>query len=125
MSLLKKLILLIIGGTTSLIIAACYGIQGMYDAITVRLNAQDQDGEPIQGLQVQSTCYGNNYEMAYTDTEGDVYLGFDESMDLDECVAELTDVDGADNGGEFQTKTVPLHDGAADVFVTMEPVSAD
>lgn len=125
MGLLKKLLLLIVGGTTSLIIAACYGVQGMYDAISVRVNAKDQDGEAISGLEVRSNCDGTDYQTVYTDTEGDAYLGFDQSVELDNCTAELVDVDGVENGGEFESKTVPLHSGATEVFVTMEPVPAD
>lgn len=124
MGILKKLILIIIGGTTSLIIAACYGVQSVYDTV-IRLNTTDQDGEVIQGLQVQSVCGGDAYELTYTDEEGDAHLSFGEYQDIDDCVAEITDIDGADNGGEFESKTVPLHDSAEGVFVTMEPVTAD
>ena len=121
MEAVKKLLMLAVSGTTSLIIAACYGVGGMYDDLTLLIRAKDQAGEPIPGLQVSALCNEAVHEVVLTNEFGEGYLGFAQGQDIGQCNAMVEDVDGEENG-EFQSQEVPLMAEVTEYDVTMEPV---
>ena len=64
-------------------------------------------------------CDGSIYEQL-TDAAGDVDIYVPDYTDLGTCVATVTDIDGAENGGDVATETVQLNstDGEYDVEMT-------
>ncbi len=117
--IVRKALLFVVCGTTTVIIAACYGVSAGVDNIVVWLRAHDSAGTPIEGLEVVLDCDGT-VDQQLTDAYGDVEFYVSEYTDLETCSATLTDVDGADNGGDFATQTVQLNatDGEYDVEMT-------
>jgi len=114
-----KMLLFVVTGTGTLVIAACYGVPVGIDNIVVWLRVHNSAGTPIEGLEVSLDCDGSTYEQL-TDASGDVEIYVPEYTDLGACVATITDIDGADNGGDFATQTVQLNstDGEYDVEMT-------
>ncbi len=102
-------------GTVSLFMAACYGVMYSVRHLTVR----DPDSNPIPGLNVTELERGiQHYDPVQTDAQGEVMLFVD--WEGEDSVARIEDMDGAENGGDFQTMDVPLN-GDVDVAVTVLP----
>ena len=81
-----------------------YGCPTVHFSLKARV--VDEAGKPIEGIEVQTkdnAFYADNY----SDAEGNIDLNGsmwpDTNIDL-----VFTDVDGAENGGEFEEKTVEL-----------------
>ena len=75
---------------------------------SLKARVVDEAGKPIEGIEVQTK---NNafYADNYSDTEGNIDLNVsmwpDTNIDL-----VFTDVDGAENGGEFETLNLNIAD---------------
>lgn len=84
----------------SLTCVACYGT--MYDEYNPRFLASgrvvDSEGEPIQGIEVSSG------QRTTTDREGRFRLG------ASYAYLQIEDVDGVENGGEFEAREIALED---------------
>lgn len=77
---------------------ACYGVEYQeYDpSFAASGRVVDEEGNPIQGIRVK---LGHE---TYTDAMGGFYA-FGRSQHL-----EFEDVDGAENGGDFESRTITL-----------------
>lgn len=100
---LKKILLLLfpIMGVT---LTACYGVP--HADFKVSGKVMDEENQPINNIQVQ---VGAEWNRVYTDTAGNYQihgeLGFDENQTLRVAV---TDIDGEENGGEFESAIIDL-----------------
>ena len=100
---LKKILLFLfpIMGVT---LTACYGVP--HADFKVSGKVMDEENQPINNIQVQ---VGNEWNKVYTDTAGNYQihgeLGLDEFQTLRVAV---TDVDGEENGGEYESAMIDL-----------------
>lgn len=123
----------IIGGTFTLVIAACYGSPSMgpnatYGTAKVKLT--DVDGKPVPGLQVDvmrpSFDNGNggiaiamtNTNANRTDSNGLADYGYDTRAAYIEV--GIRDVDGTNNGGLFISTNVRLTDYTGTNTITVK-----
>ncbi len=60
--------------------------------------------QPVQGIQI-----GLGGETVITDASGNFSLDVQTFPCNDQCQLEVKDIDGADNGGEFQDKNVAIN----------------
>lgn len=67
----------------------------------------NESNEPIKGIQVQVLPSDSKFE---TDADGKYVLNTDVGMTPTSFDLVFTDVDGAENGGEFETKVVKYSD---------------
>ena len=75
---------------------------------SLKARVVDEAGKPIEGIEVQTKNYAF-YADNYSDAEGNIDLNVsmwpDTNIDL-----IFTDVDGAENGGEFETLNLNIAD---------------
>ena len=87
-------------------VVAEYGCPHMNFSLKARV--VDEAGKPIEGIEVQ-TKNNDFYTDNYSDAEGNIDLNVsmwpDTNIDL-----VFTDVDGAENGGEFETLNLNIAD---------------
>lgn len=87
-------------GGISLTCVACYGTP--YDVYKPHFAASgrvvDEQGEPIKGIRVSMN------EATTTNANGEFYVQGTVSL------VEFTDVDGEDNGGTFQSRSIDLEE---------------
>ena len=87
-------------------VVAEYGCPHMNFSLKARVI--DEAGKPIEGIEVQ-TRNGDFYMDNFSDAEGNIDLNVsmwpDTNIDL-----VFTDVDGAENGGEFETLNLNIAD---------------
>ena len=103
---IRKASALIITGTVSMVLAACYGtpmdIEG-YKWVQVT----NEDNEPIEGLELK-LMKDSTLETVKTNADGvSEFYGVYESETEDYSI-EITDIDGEENGGLFENKTVDI-----------------
>ncbi|MBN2196794.1 MAG: hypothetical protein JW751_28570 [Polyangiaceae bacterium] len=109
--------LFLASGTATAFIAACYGPPT--NNVLVGVSAKDGAEDPIEGLSVRLNCPGIATSEQTTDAGGLADLEVEESVALSSCSVTITDTDGADNGGEFASRTIPLTDGDTQYDVVM------
>ena len=124
----KKLLYLLITGSTSVFIAACYGMPaGFADLGDWTVRVHDENDEPVPGLKVTLLHYpGENeppdtLEVTATDSLGSVttrLITYDRSAPQHHD-AVIEDVDGAENGGSFADTTVVWWAGAQETAVRL------
>jgi hypothetical protein len=114
--LFKKTLTYLVAGSTSIFIAACYGV-GMLD-IPIRwiIKTQNLENKPIPGLKV--TVYQNDHGtistvQSYfdkTDSIGiyDINLYIPNKSDGPRFSAKISDIDGEMNGGLYRDTTIEL-----------------
>lgn len=117
---LQRFLRLAITGSTTLILAACYGTpmdqRDLYDLKEKKLTTKDSVGNPIPGLQVQLYENQNPRAQKQTDDAGMVlFIYQDEGAQYH---FKVEDTDGPANGGEFQSQEVLVGD-AEDYTVTL------
>lgn len=114
MKTIKKIILSLVTGASSLIIAACYGMPSLYDGNyrPVRIKIKDGANVPITGLEVKVNSFYPSENIpfdsteGYTDSSGEfLYYHINDSYNY---TVDVTDIDGALNGGDFASKTFPI-----------------
>jgi hypothetical protein len=120
----RKVLLMIASGTTTVILAACYGMSSAVDgedySIGVAIVAHDSGDNPIEGLEVTMSCATPEYEATEpTGANGEAVFYLPEETDLETCTATITDTDGAENGGAFASQTVQLNATDAEYAVEM------
>ncbi len=114
MKLVKKIILSIVTGASSLIIAACYGMPSLAGEHRLfRIKVKD-DNIPIPGLEVKVNLYNSSETIFFesstgtTDELGEyIYNSIDASY---KYTVDISDVDGEANGGDFASKTIEITD---------------
>lgn len=75
---------------------------------SLKARVVDEAGKPIEGIEVQtkdSAFYADNYSDAEGNIDLNVSMWPDTNIDL-----VFTDVDGAENGGEFETLNLNIAD---------------
>lgn len=103
----KKQISLLLAGSFSVVLAACYGAPvDMQDSLA--LKTLDSNDNPIEGLKV--SLKNNDYivETSYTDADGQVlYPNLNSNTTYK---VNIEDVDGELNGGLFIFKEIDITD---------------
>lgn len=95
-------------GSFSVVFAACYGAPVSLEN-PKSIKTTDKNSQPIQGLKV--TVFQNNSTIGngFTDNEGVFEISI-EQMDQNTYKALIEDVDGIENGGDFESKEVDITD---------------
>lgn len=115
MKLVKKIILSIVTGASSLIIAACYGMPSLAGEHRLfRIKVKDDGNIPIPGLEVKVNLYNSSETIPFesstgtTDESGDfIYNSIDYNY---KYTVDIKDVDGEANGGDFSSKSIEITD---------------
>jgi hypothetical protein len=126
----KKLLYFLITGSTSVFIAACYGMPANYPLrnpwILWTIKIQDQNNLPIRGLEVttlhfvKGTTIPDTLDTKATDSSGlySTMIPPYDSTSGEQFIAFIKDTDGVQNGGAFADKTA-LWNGTQETIVTM------
>lgn len=82
----------------------------MYGTPTVEFSVKgkvmDSEGNPIPGIQISHDYSG---QKVLTSVDGTFdYTSEDIGFEMETVTLEFTDIDGADNGGDFQSQEVPV-----------------
>ena len=82
----------------------------MYGTPTVEFRVKgkvmDSDGNPIQGIEISHDYSGHK---VYTLEDGSFdYASEDIGFEMETVTLEFTDIDGEENGGDFQSKKVAV-----------------
>jgi len=98
---LKNCLLGLLGFSAAPMLTACYGVPyDMADSYYIHGQVVNEAVEPIKNIQVSVT---DQKEITIqTDDNGRFDLGYFKSKEVS---LEAKDIDGAENGGEFETKT--------------------
>ena len=112
MRYVSRFLLWTTGLVVPVMIAACYGMSYAFTKCGKVVDAESKAG--IGNIEVTCMRDGVAGGGSYTDVEGGFCLGYDEPCDTLEAV----DVDGEENGGEYQSKSVPF-DGEDDVTIKL------
>jgi hypothetical protein len=122
--ILKYFVAFLAVGTTSLILAACYGVPVnlKYIQATARDKANDL---PIEGLRLELIrSDGNVVQEIWTNSEGRAVVNLDTTLLKDPESAPLAiraiDEDGTDNGGPYAEKKVVIDASTEVVDFEME-----
>lgn len=111
----KKILYFIVAGSTSIFIAACYGMPAAYKYLgTWKIKMKDEDNKPIKGLEVKILQYSNDSSFVDTiNVEVSDSLGetINEIYSMDEEVnyhykALIRDIDSTENGGTFKDTVI-------------------
>ena len=83
---------------------------GMYGTPVVEFSVKgkvvDPDGNPIQGIEISHDYSGHK---VYTLEDGSFdYASEDIGFEMETVTLEFTDIDGEENGGDFQSQEVPV-----------------
>ena len=73
-------------------------------------SVKDDSGKPLKGIQVVSTFGESTWmrrDTTYTDSDGH-YSSYMNTYPAKTVTVDFNDVDGADNGGEFESKSVTV-----------------
>ncbi|MBN2653169.1 MAG: radical SAM-associated putative lipoprotein [Spirochaetales bacterium] len=123
---MKKLLTYLFAGSTTLILAGCYGVPYDIrpDGEKIDLKVTNGNGDPIPGLQLESR--NSSYSISYyhnlikTNEEGNATIQFYDGDDLNSCSVVIYDIDGEANLGEFKEKTVEINSTDKSYDVEME-----
>lgn len=73
---------------------------------SVKGKVVDPDGNPIQGIEISHDYSGHK---VYTLEDGSFdYASEDIGFEMETVTLEFTDIDGEENGGDFQSQEVPV-----------------
>lgn len=118
-SLLKKALIFLTTGSFAVVLAACYGVpvEDMYYKL---IKAQTPDGEPIQGLEVVISKNRMPLDTLVTNEMGESQFELMETGSYGYNVT-INDVDGPENGGLFESQTLPIDNENYEYQVVMQP----
>jgi hypothetical protein len=125
----KKLLYFLITGTTSVFIAACYGMAaGINDIRTWTIKTQNKNTEPIPGLEVTILEFEGNSNtpdtlgIRHTDSTGTISfpLDYSEYNTTIKHKALICDIDSTGNGGFFQD-TIITKGSSDNTTIAMRP----
>lgn len=115
----KKLLYFLITGSTSVFIAACYGIAMKYDILgSWTIKTKDNKNQPIEGLEVtienfeDGSVYPSYTEKLLTDSTGTVEFLL-QTYNLNAThvhKAYIKDIDGEAHGGVFKATEIVKDD---------------
>ncbi len=111
----KRILYFVITGSTSIFIAACYGMPMTYKYLGVwKISVEDSENTPIKGLEVKVLQYSSGMEhpetlnVSTTDSLGEIETElhiWDEDLEYSHK-ALISDIDSTENGGFFQDTIV-------------------
>ena len=105
-NILKKPLNYILTGSFSIVFAACYGAPiELENPKTV--NVKNNSNQAIAGLKVQLFENRNPIDELYTDENGSVEFYHTQRTDY-HYSAVIEDIDGDENGGEFETQEIDV-----------------
>jgi hypothetical protein len=113
MSKIRTLIKIIITGSATMILTACYGVYMPLSRFKGKLQVTNKASEPITGIKVSYES-AEFQEVGYTDKNGDVEYDID-SYGSNTINFKFEDIDGTDNLGEFKPITQEI---AIEAYVT-------
>jgi hypothetical protein len=127
-NLWKKLLYLLITGSTSIFIAACYGMPANFNVLGHWIiKTRDQNNNPIIGLKVDVLHYTgvnavpDTMEHGYTDSSGEIWSALylrEDTSKVNIIKALIHDADSTENGGAF-ADTLLAWDGRDEAIVFM------
>ena len=106
LNILKKPLNYILTGSFSVIFAACYGVPVELENPKA-VNAKNANDEAIAGLKVQLFENRNPIDELTTDENGSVEFYTTQRADYHYSVV-IEDIDGNENGGEFETQEIDV-----------------
>ncbi|OHD54089.1 MAG: hypothetical protein A2Y33_10255 [Spirochaetes bacterium GWF1_51_8] len=95
----------LLGGSFTLLIAACYGVPANFKQKNVEMKFTGKDQKPIPGLEVKLIAGEYAQSPMKTDDEGKVFFNVS-NLDKGKYIIEVADTDGAKNGGSYQPVTL-------------------
>ncbi|MBI5142761.1 MAG: hypothetical protein HZA20_11325 [Nitrospirae bacterium] len=108
--MLKRLLRLALTGSTTVILAACYGPpmdqRDPYNLKEKHLTAKNSTGNPIPGLRVQLYENQNPLEQKQTDNNGKAFFAYYDTGA--QYRLKVEDTDGPANGGEFLSQEIQV-----------------
>ncbi len=120
----KKFLYLLITGSTSIFIAACYGVQQGFGGLSEWvIKVQNKDNEPIKGLEVIALYSKDNInsidtlDMQRTDSLGTAFITYEKDYHL-KLQAQINDIDSTENGG-FYSDTLVTKSEEIESIVTL------
>jgi hypothetical protein len=117
----KKIIKLFLAGAFTIIVAACYGVYMDYRYL---FHVKNPEGAPLQNIRVTLIEDGATVAEDFTDSNGEVMVQY-ASFGTASCEIVIMDIDGAENGGEFQAINTTVYADVSDMTeysFTMYPV---
>ncbi len=114
----KKHTALLFAGSFSMVLAACYEMPVNIDT-GKSVRTLNETNEPIPGLKMQLTNNGERILEEYSDTNGWVYFGDLEENESTDYQVIITDIDGEENGGLFQTKVIDITQSQDEYIVNL------
>jgi hypothetical protein len=107
----RKILAYAVAGSTSIVIAACYGSPNLLDNFHWKIKTKTKNNQPINGLQVEllesvGTHAPVSVDTASTDSLGEVWLFARKEKDIPQYSARITDIDSTLNGGSFRDTIV-------------------
>ena len=105
-SFFKKPLNYILTGSFSVVFAACYGAPVELENPKI-ISAKNSNGMAIEGLKVQLFENRNPIDELHTDENGSVEFYHIQRDDYLYSVV-IEDIDGVENGGDFETKEVDV-----------------
>jgi hypothetical protein len=124
MKILRYFLAFLAVGTTSLLLAACYGVPVNLKYIQARARDKAKD-LPIEGLRLELIrSDGSVVQQTWTNAEGRSIVNLDTTLLKDPESAPLAirtvDEDGAQNGGPYAEKKVAIDASTEAVDLAME-----
>ena len=102
MKTIRNILRWLLGGSFTLIIAACYGIPADYQGKNVRIKCKNTNDQPIPGLELKVLENGLDSSWNTTDAEGTADFFIPEFVSAS-LMIRAADIDGLSNLGDFQT----------------------
>ncbi|MBN1253102.1 MAG: hypothetical protein JXR51_02475 [Bacteroidales bacterium] len=108
LSFINKHLRFFLTGSFSIVFAACYGVPVELENPKL-ISTKNSDDQAIAGLKVQLFENRNPIDEFYTDENGLVEF-YPVQKDKYHYSIKIEDIDGADNGGEFETAKIDITD---------------
>ncbi len=113
MRLIAKFFLWLISVAIPVVIAACYGAPFAYSKTGKVVDSETKEG--VNGIQVACLLDGYEQDVAYSWEDGTFWIHYDAPCDS----LHLEDVDGEDNGGYYEPRTVPIDEDCEELVVEL------
>lgn len=126
----KRILYFLITGSTSIFIAACYGMPAAYDKLlSWTIKTRNEDNQPIKGLEVTVVQYKDTAATAdtitryYTDSTGTARFLLELYNENLPCRFEavIKDIDVTENGGWYADTAIAQRD-SDESTVVMRPI---
>lgn len=92
----------LLGGSFTMLIAACYGVPADYQGKDVKIKCDDSSQDPIPGLTVTLNNQSEQLVSTKLDNLGEADLFIPRDITKEYSII-IEDTDGTNNGGDFRT----------------------